>query len=137
MISLDQPKSSNEIAEQRDKEIIYWATEMIRRQEILPFKGIDPEIYSNLKAADEEYPGMSTPIDEIINRCTSEGIKVVFGRDPDSGNVYILPAQSTDILNDGIQPQSLKITDQMNEGLKRLITLDRERIDAQKASKLK
>jgi len=43
--------------------------------ESLPFPGINPEAYSRKKADDEEFPGYTTPIDEIIERCKKRGYK--------------------------------------------------------------
>ncbi|MEI6528555.1 MAG: hypothetical protein WCO10_02690 [bacterium] len=124
-MNFDQPDGDKEKAEQRRKEIISLATEISGSQEIFSFPGVDQEAYAKIKAEDEEYPGCTTPIDEIIKRFKAEGIKVVLGKDPESGNVYILPAQSSDIENDGLFPKVLITTEGMNDNLKKLILLNR------------
>jgi len=91
--------------------------------EILPFPGIHPETHSKMKKDEDEYPGYTTPIDEIIERCEREGIKVVLGKHPESGNVFILPADSNDIENDSIAPDQLQIDAVENEELRELIKL--------------
>ncbi|OHA46982.1 MAG: hypothetical protein A2541_00990 [Candidatus Taylorbacteria bacterium RIFOXYD2_FULL_36_9] len=126
-MNFDQPKSEAEIKEQRKAEIISLARELSEGSEVFPFSGIDTESYEKIKNADEEYPGFATPIDEIIKRCQAEGIKVVLGKDPESGNVFILPAGSNDIESDSILPKCLQVTDGMDDRLKRLILLDRAR----------
>jgi hypothetical protein len=113
--------------EEINGDIYLLAAELSRNPEPLAFPGIEPDALERIRAADAEYPGLTTPIDEIISRCQSEGIKVVFGKDPSSTNVFILPAKSTDIEADSIVPKTLNITDGMDERIKRLIILDRER----------
>lgn len=91
--------------------------------ESLPFSGIDPEAYIRIKKVDNEFPGYTTPIDEIIERCKKEGIKVVLGKYPESGNVFVLPAGSNDIEMDSIAPRQLTIGTVENEHLAELIQL--------------
>ena len=91
--------------------------------ESLPFPGIDPEAYLKMKKTDDEFPGYTTPTDEIIARCNKEGIKIVFGKHPDSGNVFVLPAESNDIEMDSISPHQLAIDSVKNEHLAELIQL--------------
>lgn len=109
----------------REEQIIALAVELHERGEAFPFPGIDPESYSKMKADEEEYPGYTTPIDEIIERFKSEGVKVVVGKNPQSGNVYVVPSQSTNIEMDSISPKQLQITEGMDEKLKELISLVR------------
>lgn len=111
--------------ETRRMEIIYSAMALAESQETFPFPGIDPEAYVKMKADEEEYPGYTTPIDELIERFKNEGMIVVLGHNPRSGNVYILPAQSTNIEMDSISPKQLQLSDRMNEQLKALILLMR------------
>lgn len=97
---------------------------MSSNQETFPFPGIDPAAHERLKVVEEEYPGFATPIDVLVQRFRSEGIKVGIGKDP--GNVFILPAQSTDIENDSIFPRDLQISDSMDERIKKLILINRD-----------
>jgi hypothetical protein len=109
----------------RKEKIILLAAELFESNEIFSFSGIEPESYSKMKAGEEEDPGYTTPIDEIIERFKSEGMKVVLGKNPQSGNVYILPAESTNIEMDSISPRQLQINEGMNEKLRKLILLVR------------
>ena len=110
--------------------LVNLAFEFQERGKHFPFPGIYPQAYEKLKAADEEDPGFTTPIDVLIARCNSEGIKVVLGKNFQSGNVYVLPAQSDDIEQDSINPKYLHTRDGMDERLKKLILMTRERAAA-------
>ena len=125
-MSDEQPKSEGEIRARINSEIALLAREIVERNEVFPFPGINPEAYSELKETDEKYPGYSTPIDEIISKCQTEGIKVFFGRNPDDGNVFVAPA-STNFVKDCLFPRHLQITEGMDEGLKQLILKNREK----------
>ncbi len=107
----------------RKERTIALAVELSEGRESFPFPGVDPEAYSKIKAGQEEDPGYSTPIDELVERFKNEGIKVVLGKHPESGNVFILPSQSDDIENDSIFPRHLQINEGMNDKLKELISL--------------
>lgn len=109
------------VKEQEKKERIALAIELSKRSEGFPFSGIKPESYSIIKAVDEEYPGYTTPIDRMIENYRTQGIKVVLGNHPESGNIYILPLNSNNIEEDGLFPEHLLVTEDMNEGLKKLI----------------
>jgi sugar phosphate isomerase/epimerase len=110
-------------AEQKKGEIITLAKELSESSESFPFPGIHPESYAKIKTEEEEYPGCATPIDELLERFANEGMKVVLGAHPESGNVFILPAGSDDIENDNLLPRSLQIDETMDERLKQLIVL--------------
>ena len=99
--------------------------ELYESGEFFPFVGIDPESYSRMKAGEEEDPGYTTPIDEIVERFKNEGMKVVLGKNPQSGNVFVLPAQSSNIEMDSVSPRQLHIGEGMNEKLRELILLVR------------
>jgi len=109
----------------RKEKIISLAKELFESQEVFPFPGVDPESYSKMKSGEIEDPGYTTPIDEIIERCKNEGMKVVLGKNPQSGNVFVLPAQSDNIEIDSISPKRLQLSEGMNEYLKELILLVR------------
>ena len=97
------------------------ALELSESEEGFDFPGINDDDYAKMKETDEEFPGYTTPIDEIIERCKSEGIKVVLGKNPSSGNVYILPKGSDDIENDSISPRQLSTEGEIDEALLKLI----------------
>ena len=115
---------SNE-REQRIKRIVALALELSTKPEGFSFPGIDPSAHSRIKAEQEEYPGYSTPVDELIERFNNEGMKVVLGAHPESGNVFILPSGSNDIENDNLLPRHLQIGETMDERLKELILMSR------------
>lgn len=109
----------------KKEKIIALAAELFESGEVFPFAGVDAESHSRMKAGEEEDPGYTTPIDEIIERFKNEGMKVVLGKNPQSGNVYVLPAQSSDIEMDSISPKQLQLSEGMNEKLRELILLVR------------
>lgn len=120
------PNQPIESAKNRAKrELLSLAHELSEGKENFPFPGIDAAAYERMKADEIEFPGFATPVDELIERFKSEGMKVVLGEHPDSGNIFILPAQSNDIENDSIFPKHLQISDSMDERIKRLILLKR------------
>ena len=106
------------------QEKISLAHELAESRESFPFPGINPDSYEGMKAAEEEFPGYSIPIDELMKRFQDEGIKVVLGKNPDSGNVFILPQGSDDIENDSIFPRQLLTTEDMDERLSNLSLKD-------------
>lgn len=112
--------------QQKRKEIFSLVAELSESQEGFTFPGINPEDYEKLKADRDEDSEYFTPVEELVARFESQGLKVVQGNDPSSINPFILPAQSNDIENDGIYPRYLQITDSMDEGLKRLILLNKK-----------
>ena len=101
------------------------ATKLAENGEHFPFSGLAPEAYSRIKAEEAEYPGYTTPIDELVERCKNEGMKVVLGKHPESGNVWILPAHSEDANQDAIAPRQLLINETIDERLKNLILMSR------------
>lgn len=113
------PKPEEEKMTKAD--FIQLAKELSQNPEGFAFSGIEDESYAKLKASDEEYPGFTTPIDELIEKLTAHGFKIVFGDDPGSGNVHILPKDSDDIERDSVFPRHLKVTADMDERLKKLI----------------
>ena len=79
-----------------------------------------------MKIDEAEYPGYTTPIDELMIRFQNEGMKVVLGNDPKGGNVYILPASSANIKEDSIEPGQLLIGLDMSDKLKQLILANKK-----------
>ena len=95
--------------------------------ESIPFSGIHQEAYLKMKENDDEFPGYTTTVDEIIERCRKEGIKIVTGKHPGSGNVFVLPAESNNIEMDSISPHQLALDGIENEDLIELIQLITEK----------
>ena len=124
LMSENIPTRSEKEPTKKEK-IIALAVELNERHEVFPFSGIDQESYSKIKADEEEMPGYATPIDELIERFKNEGMKVVLGKNPQSGNVFVLPGQSDDIENDNLFPKHLNINDGMSDTLRELIALSK------------
>lgn len=97
------------------------AKELANKPEGFPFPGVDEDTFKSLKAADEEYPGYTTPVGEIITRMQGEGIKIVLGEDPESGNVFALPLSSDDVGKDSLLPRHLNTVLEMDASLQTLI----------------
>lgn len=98
------------------------AMELIECNESLSFPGLNIESYNTLKAEEEEYPGSATPIDEIIKKCEEQGIRIELGKNPDGGNMFLLPKDSDD-LDDSFKFKHLNIDAIENEKLKKLAEL--------------
>lgn len=119
----DQEKIRVIEREKKLTEIIALASELSESKETFPFSDIDPEAYAEIKAAEVEFSGYTTPIDDLLVRFKNEGMKVALSNHPESGNIYILPAQSNDVVQDGISPRQISMSETMNEKLKKLISL--------------
>ena len=52
-------------------------TEMSESGEVFEFPGINSDSYDSIKAEQEEYPGYTTPIDELLERFNNEGFKIL------------------------------------------------------------
>ncbi len=102
------------------------AVELWKQKEKFPFPEITEESYKKIKADEDDCPGFATPIDEILERCKQEGIKIVLhpGWNTVSGNVYVLPYGSNDIVNDSLFPRHLQADSVTDERLKEIIELD-------------
>jgi hypothetical protein len=105
---------------EQKKRFIALAHELSQRAEGFPFPGIDKTAFEALKAVDEKYPGYTTPVDEVVRKMT-DGIRIVLGEDPESGNVFVLPLSSDDIGTDSVLPRHLDINPEMNESLRDLV----------------
>lgn len=136
MEEFPQPDNSPEEADDKEQpskaERLQLAQELQESGETFSFSGIGSEDYENLKAAESGVPPeLITPIDELIARFKKEGIKVALGKNPDSGNIFVLPGQSPaddeDIKENSIFPRHLQITEDMDERLKRLIQTDKDK----------
>lgn len=101
------------------------AKELAQRNEPFPFPGIKKETYDELKKIEEEFPDYCVPIDPLLERFEKEGFRVVFSKEnPESGNVFIIPSQSTDIKNDNLFPRQLDINNILDEDLSKLALID-------------
>lgn len=109
----------------RKEKIIALGKELYESKEEFDFIGLTDEAFSKMKADEEEYPGYTTPIGELMKRLSNVGMKVVLGKNPESGNVYILPVDSDNIEMDSISPKQLRMYDEMGDKLKELILLMR------------
>ncbi len=132
------PQPEKKQMESRREKSIALARELSASQEIFPFPGINPEAYSKLKAdiaRDEGESGYTTAMfDELVERFKNQGMKVVLGKFPESGNVFILPSQSSDIENDSIFPRHLQISEEMDDRLKEFISLQGQMSSFQRRS---
>lgn len=104
------------------EKIIALGIELSESGEFFPFPGMNRNEYQEIK--ENEDPLYHTPVDQLINRFQTEGLKVVltkYGVD-----VLILPSSSDDIVNDSMFPRSFGIIEGMDERLKALILLQQE-----------
>ena len=94
-----------------------------------PFPGIELEEHTKMLATDREFPGYTTPVDTLLDRCRGEGIKVMLGKNQESGNVYIVSAGRSEPYNEDmfIFPRHLQINELMDGDLKVLVIRDRLR----------
>lgn len=118
-------KTQESPIEKQKREIIELARALSGGQETFSFPGIAPEFYSNMKAEELAYPGFATPIDDLLERFKNEGFKIVLGEHPESGNVFVLPAQSDDIENDSVLLSRLQDVGVTDARLRKLIQLKR------------
>ena len=112
-----------------EQDFIAQAKELTEREESFPFPGIEPEARTEMIATDREFPGYTTPVDTLLDRCRGEGIRVMLGKNPGSGNVYIVPAGRSEPYNEDmfIFPRHLQINEMMDGDLRALIARDRIR----------
>lgn len=115
-----------EAKEQKQRDYCITAVELSKRREGFSFPGVTPEGYAGLKADSDAYPEYATPIDELMEKFRTQGMKVVLSKDPTSANVYIIPRESDDVQMDNIYPRHLIVTDDMDYELKKLIILNKE-----------
>lgn len=106
------------------------AKELSGSGEIFPFPGLNPDAYLKLKTDEDALADYGIPIeiasiDETIRRLADEGMKVVLGKNPETDNIYILPAQSNNIERDSVLPKSLRVVEGMDARLRELILLNR------------
>lgn len=119
------PKQNAEAGPRQGREevgaYILLAKELSQSAESFPFPELTPESYAKLKAATDEFPEYSTPIDALVERFRQHGMKIVLGKYPESGNVFVLPGDSDDIEMDSIFPRHLGTTPDMDPRIARLV----------------
>jgi hypothetical protein len=100
---------------ERDPDEVTTKAEFTRLVEILcrdgeryPFPDIDPLTYQKLKEEEQEFPGVMTPIDVLVEKFKDEGMRFIAGTDASSGNLSIVPAISGDPVYDALQPKNLR-----------------------------
>lgn len=104
-------------------------TEMHESGESLPFPGIRPELVENMRKEEEEFPGYVTPVDELIERFTAEGMRLELGwDDPNGVNIVAVPYESiintkNDSNKDSILISKLLSDNVPDEKLRKLILL--------------
>lgn len=106
-------------------QLISLAKDLSKQPEGFPFPGIGEETLEQLRAVDEEDPGYTTPVDEIIEKMEKEGIKIVLGEDPESGNVFVLAQSSKDVGLESLLPRHLDTIPEMDESLRLLILIQK------------
>ncbi len=107
------------------KRVIVLAKELSESKKILPYPGINPDRYQEMKFDEEDYPGFAMPIDDLIKRFQGEGMKIILGNDPESGNFHILPSGSDDFKNDSLLPRHLEVNELMDPRIKELISIQK------------
>ncbi|MDP2655027.1 MAG: hypothetical protein Q8P17_00470 [bacterium] len=110
----------------KKSEYIRLAVELSEHTEAFPFFGISSDAYIAIKEGEQEDPGYATPIDVLIERFREHGVKIVLGKNPQSGNVFVLPFGSNNIEEDSIFPWHLDIRTDMDPKLKKLILANRD-----------
>ena len=110
----------------KKSEYIRLAVELSEHPEAFPFFGINPDAYIAIKRGEQEDPGFATPIDVLIERFREHGLKIVLGKNPQSGNVYVLPFDSNNIEEDSIFPLHLAIHSDLDPKLRKLISANRD-----------
>lgn len=121
--------------EMTKEELLELLKALSERQEGFPFSGLEDDVYAKMEADEKEYPGFATPIVDLMTRFKAHGCKVVLGGDPNGGNAFIVPGDSTDVVMDSVLPGSLKISEDMVPELKKLVLRDKAKMKARHGSK--
>jgi len=120
------PQNNNESKESIENAYISLAVEIIEGQEVYDFPEINTGSYNLIKEQEDEMPGFTTPVDEVIEKFRLQGMKVVAGKNLVPGKIYILPAQSDDITNDSFFSRHLNIENIKDEKMRELIILSQK-----------
>ena len=106
--------------------------------EALPFPGMDATILAAKRAEEKADPDIllyANAIDDILQRCQEQGIKIELTGSRNSGNVMVLPKQSNDPA-DNLRLQDLKLAAVTDPDLRTLIELKLQHL-ADKAARRK
>lgn len=103
------------------------ARELVEGREVFPFPGISEDVLIRMRKEESEYPVDITPIDEIIERCAGQGIKIALESEdrPENISPHVIPAEDGDLRMDGILLRHLQLEGVTDERLIELIMLDR------------
>lgn len=124
-MKFEQPPPQEQEKEMTKQERVALGKELAAQAEVFPFQGIEESVLETIRQEENEYPGLTTPIDELMARCATHGMKIVLGDHPESGNVFLLPADSDNIAEDTLPLKHLKIGEGMDPRLKALILAKR------------
>lgn len=111
-------------------EYVGLAIELGQRPEGFPFPGISAEAYAKIKTTEIQDPdepgyGRSTPIDVLVERLRTQGMKIVPVMNEQAVLVYALPLDSNDVAADCLFPRHLETRDGMDPGLAKLIAANK------------
>ena len=128
---MHEAEAAKEAKERKLADLLELSIEVSERKEAFPFSGLDPEEYAKIKATDEEYPGFSTPVDEMIAKFEEQGMRLALSTfDSQKGNAYIIPGDmeptQKNIEDWGLKPENFEITNDMDESLKKLIEVAKD-----------
>lgn len=120
-------KEQEKAKEARVLQIRELVEKLAKEHEVLPYFPMNTEAYNNTKKDEKDHPEIlhfMSPIDDKLKRMQEQGIKIVLSdKNPQSGNVFVLPAESTDILADSIVLKFIDFDDTIPETLKELLAL--------------
>jgi hypothetical protein len=117
---------------QRRAELAERIAKICERAESFPYTGLVDGAYEKIKQAEADaadYPGYATPIDTLVERFKSHGMRIDLGDDPGDGSVWVVPADSTIVSiygEDRVPAKHFNVTDDMDAELKTLLTLSKE-----------
>jgi len=120
---INEKLDSREAMHQREVERLLEQAIEMTRHEIFPFTSIKQEFYDKMRAADDECPGYSTPIVEIKKRMEDEGMKISLGKNPGSGNIFVMPGKSDDFENDSIELRAIELNTVLSEKVEEIQSL--------------
>jgi len=115
------PKNNPESQETAQVERMRMVAEIIESGEVFHFPGIRPEVYEQIKEEQAEYPGYTTPIDELLLRFQNEGMKLIAGRDVYSRDILVLPQGSDDVVSDALPFKNVSVAGDIDSRLQELV----------------
>lgn len=101
---------TKEAQEQRKNECIALAEKLEARKEAIPFPGVDEKRFAALLAdltpEDAEFTGIDEAfMHELVKRFAQQGCRVLLTAHRKSGNILVVPKDSTDIDKDSLRPK--------------------------------